>query len=110
MPLFPPYGARFLNHIHAIPLGRAAHRNARVYALIIVRESQRECELIPDARITNNRVQWAGCGLSRPVIPRVQQRDCSEQVSERASERTAGRTRSPIRRVNRVRNNNIYKR
>ncbi|KAL0125878.1 hypothetical protein PUN28_004736 [Cardiocondyla obscurior] len=36
VPLFPPYGARFLNHIHAIPLGRVANRDARVYALIIV--------------------------------------------------------------------------
>lgn len=70
---------------------------------IIVRAASRE--LIPDARIANNRMRRAGCGLSRLVIPRVQQRDCSEEVSERASAAT-GRAR--IRRVNRVRNNNIY--
>lgn len=41
----------------------------------------------------------------------MQQRDCREQVSERASKRYGtGRARSRIRRVNRVRNNNIYKR
>lgn len=76
-----------------------------MYALIIVRAASRE--LIPDARIANNRMRRAGCGLSRLVIPRVQQRDCSEEVSERASAAT-GRARSRIRRVNRVRNNNIY--
>lgn len=54
---------------------------------LCARRNAASCELIHDARIANNRVRRSGCGLSRPVIPRVQQRDCNERASERTSER-----------------------
>lgn len=77
---------------------------------LCARRNAASCELIHDARIANNRVRRAGCGLSRPVIPRVQQRDCNERANERASVCDRARARSRIARVNRVRSNNIYKR
>jgi len=61
VPLFPPYGARFLNHIHAIPLGRAVRIKMRacMRSSLYARHNAASCELIPDARIANNRVRDA---------------------------------------------------
>lgn len=86
-PLFPPYGARFLNHIHAIPLGRSAHRNARMYALVIVRASQRGLMRINSRR--QNHEQSAAAGGMRPISSGHTSRATTrlQRESERASKR-----------------------
>lgn len=80
----PPFPAlwRAISKSYSQFLSGTAYRDVRSQASLFARFSR---ELIPDAGIANNRARRARCGLSRPVTPRVQQRDCTEQAIERAS-------------------------